>query len=155
MQNDKIYSEIVSSLARTRFEANMLLTEVEALERSLFKIGKGDFDSTLKSSIRATTAYAIATVIGSGDREEALKRLKAEINALTFLGLTIAFEPNLEIINRIYVWVKQNLGPGIALDISVDKTILGGAVIEYKGKIASFTLLTKVEQYFLSDNVNL
>ena len=154
MQNDKIFSEILDSLVRTKEEANLFLSEVEALERSLYKIGEGDFNSTLQKDVRAKTAGVIVQLTGSGDRGLILKTLKAKINTLTYLNLTIAFEPTEDAIGRIHNWVKQNLGEGICLNLTIDKKILGGAVVEYKGKVASFTLLTKVDQYFLNNNVN-
>lgn len=149
MQNDKIYSDIVSTLARSRTEANGLLEEIEELERSLYKIGDGDFNSTMEHKIRAKTAYAIDQSIGETDREVFLKDLKAKINSLTYLGLKIAFEPNLEIVGKLHTWVKQNLGEGVALDIVIDKSILGGAIIEYKGKIGNFSILKEVDHYFV------
>jgi F0F1-type ATP synthase delta subunit len=154
MQNDKIFSEILSTLVKTRYEANLLLDEIEILERASFKIGEEDFESSLKKAVRAKTAYAIEALLKSGNRDEVLKSLKLKINSLNYLNLTIAFEPSLETINRFYVWAKQNLGDGIALNISIDKSILGGAVIEFKGKVSSFTLIKKIEDYFLNTNVN-
>lgn len=148
MQNDKTYSDIINALVRTRTEANLLLAEVETLERALYKIGEGDFDSTLKAAVRAKTAYALSQAIGQGDGVTLLKSLKEKINALVYLGLTIAFEPNLEIISRLHNWAKQNLGEGVALDLKIDKSILGGAIIEYKGKIGTFSLVNQVDKYF-------
>jgi hypothetical protein len=148
MQNDKTCSEIVNSLARTRAEANLLVAEVETLERSLYKIGEADFDHTLETGVRAKTAYAIGQAVKGGNHSALLIELKAKINSLTYLGLRIAFEPNLEAVGKFYTWVRQNIGEGVALDIVIDKTVLGGAVIEYKGKIKNFSVLTLVNQYF-------
>jgi hypothetical protein len=148
MQNDKTCSEIVSALVRTRTEANMLLTELDLLLRSLYIIGPGDFESTLESGIRAKTAYAITQTTNKENREEILNKTKEIVNSLNYMGLTVAFDPNLEIIGKINTWIKQNLGEGIALDITINKSILGGAIIEYKGKVGSFTVLSKVEDYF-------
>lgn len=154
MQNDKIYSDIVGLLVRTRFEANQLLAELDVLERALFKIGDGDFNSTIQKSIRISTANALSKIFATDSKEIALKTLRDHVNALKYLRLTIAYEPTSESIEKIFIWIKQNIGPGIAMELTYDKTILGGAVIEYAGKIQSYTLKQKVDNYFLTHNVN-
>lgn len=155
MQNDKICSELVSHFARTKLEANLLLDEVEALQKSTFKVGEGDFDSTLEKNVRAKVATAITQAIGNGSREETLQLLKEKLENLIYLNLTIAFEPTMEVVGRINTWVKQNVGPEVAMDITTDARILGGAIIEYKGKIAKLTLASSLDQYFTNANVNL
>lgn len=132
----------------------MLLTEVEVLERSLFKIGEGDFESTLEKGVRAKTAYAMRQAIGQRKPEEALAKLKEKINSLTYLNLTVAFEPTLEAVNRFYIWAKQNAGEGVAIDLTVDKSILGGAIVEYKGRVSKTILKEKLDDYFLNNHVN-
>ncbi len=155
MQNDKTYSEIVNSLVKTKYDANLFLTEIDVLQRSLYKVGEEDFDHALEKSVRAKTSYAIQKASMGASKEEVLKFLKNKINSLVFLKLTIAFEPTAEVIGRIHTWARQNVGEGVAIDFSVDKSILGGATIEYKGKFKSNTLAEKAEQYFLNSNVNL
>lgn len=154
MQNDKICSDIVSALARTRTEANMFLNELDLLLRSLYIVGTGDFIGTMESAIRAKTALALTPILNENNREEVLAELKKQTESLNYFGLTIAFEPTLEIIAKISSWVRQNVDPQIALDITVNKSILGGAEIEYNGKVGSFTIRSHVDEYFLN-NVNL
>jgi hypothetical protein len=148
MQNDKIYSDILNSLVRTKAEANILLDEIDRLAVSIFKTGDGDFASTLNRGIRAKTAYFIGQLDPSTDREEFLKTLRQKITEIDYLRLVIAFEPTLEIIDKVYTWVHQNIGSNISLDLTIDKTILGGAIIEYKGRIGNFALITDVKKYF-------
>lgn len=153
VRNTDSYSQIIGSLVRTKFEANLLLAEIDTLERSLYKIGEGDYESALEKGVRAKTAYAVRAAVSSENKEEFLKNLRQRLNALTYLEVTIAFEPTLETVNRIYIWAKQNLGEGVALDITVNKSILGGAIIEYKGKVATNTLVAKVDEYFIAINI--
>jgi len=149
MQNDKIYSDIVTVLVRSKLEANILLSEIDELEKALFKIGEGDWDAVLEKAVRAKTALAIRQAIGETDRKTFLTKLRDQVNSLTYIGLTLAFEPTSEIVSRLSTWIKQNVGEAVALDIAIDKRILGGAIIDYKGKRGNFTLLTKVNAYFV------
>lgn len=154
MQNDKNCSEIVSALVRTRTEANILLSELDLLTRSLYMVSEGNFTETMETGIRAKTALSISQIINEKNREQVLNDLKVAVNSLNYLGLTIAFEPNMEIIGKISTWVKQNVGTTVALDITINKSILGGATIEYNGKIFSSTVQSRVADYFLNNNVN-
>lgn len=154
MQNDKIYSDTVTSLVRTRFEANLLLSELDVLERALFKTGEGDFTSTISSKIRQITANALEKLLITEDKENMLKNLRQKVKLLKYVHLTLAVEPTGETINKIFVWIKQNVDSATAIDIEIDKSILGGAIIEYQGKIKSFTVKQKVDEYFLTTHVN-
>jgi F0F1-type ATP synthase delta subunit len=150
MQNDKICSEIVGSLVRTRYEANLLLKEVDLLLRAIYKVGSENFTETIEKNIRAKVAQVLLSVINDGNREEILKLIKTKVETLNYLGIKIAFEPSLVVIDRLSAWVRQNVGDGVILDITIDKSILGGAAIEYKGRIFSDTLSTKVNNYFMT-----
>lgn len=155
MQNDKIFSETISALVRTRSEANLLLEEIDILTKSLYKIGSGNLDAALESSIRAKTANAIKLFLGTEGHEEVFNRLRERVNNLEYINLTLGFEPTLETLGRISNWVRQNIKDDIALDLSIDKSILGGAKIEYKGRIFNSTLLSRVDEYFKTNDVNI
>ncbi len=142
------FSEIVSILVRTRTEANLLLSELDLLLRSLYKTGSEDFDHVIQNSIRAKVAYIIIQAIQNQPKEELLMELKKNVESLNYIKLTIAFEPTQQNLERISIWIKQNIGLGLAVDLSVDKSILGGAIVEYSGKIKDFTILPQVNQYF-------
>lgn len=154
MQNEKIYSEIIAHLVKTRLEANILLAELDELEKSCYRLGEGDFDNTLKKSVRAKVGGAIETLITLDGHEGVIKNLRAKVGSLTPLTLTLSFEPTPETISRIYTWVNQNVGEAILLDLKINQGLLGGATIEFKGKISEKTLLSKVEQYFSNTHVN-
>jgi F0F1-type ATP synthase delta subunit len=156
MQNDKTYSDIISALVRTKSEANILLAELDVLTRSLYKTGPpDDFNSVMDTQIRTKTADFIRHALIKNTPEKIINDFREEISKLEYLSLTIAFDPNYEIVNHVASWVQRNIGEGIALDISVNKSILGGAVIEYKGRVFTDTLTDKIDKYFLNLNANL
>lgn len=155
MQNDKIYSDIINTLVRTKTEAILLQDEVDSLIRSIYIVGEGDFTSTLEKNVRAKTAMALSQLFTNNNHEEVLVLLKQKLNDLNYLSLTIAFEPTLEIIGKISVWIRQNVNQTAVLDITVNKNIIGGAIIEYNGHHGNFTLLPQIDSYFTNINVNL
>lgn len=132
----------------------MLLSEIDLLQKSLFKVSASEnFESTLKKDVRARVALAIEQSMKDTSPEVFLAGLRNAIGKLKYLNLTVAFEPNLDTVGRLYAWVKQNIGDGVVIDFTINKSILGGAIVEYKGKIKNLTILSKIEDYFLN-NVN-
>jgi F0F1-type ATP synthase delta subunit len=49
-------------------------------------------------------------------------------------------------VNKIYIWIKNNTESEKIIDIKVDKEIIAGARITYKGNFADFTLNKKWEE---------
>ncbi|SRR5258708_1081082 len=133
MQNDQIYSEII-----TREDFQVLTNELDLLEKSAYKIGENGFEETLKSSVRESTAALITD-------KSMIKELRAKLNTIKFIELTLAFDPSSKLLNKISSLVKSSAGANIALDIKIDKGIIGGVVIAYNGKYGDFSLSGKLE----------
>lgn len=49
------------------------------------------------------------------------------------ISLTIAFKPNEELMSALSSWAKENLKEKAVFDITVDPSIVGGAIIECDG----------------------
>ena len=62
-----------------------------------------------------------------------LDKLKQAALAMPVVRLTLAFEPNKD-------WIVKAVGRAVILDIRVDKSILGGAIIENQGKYGDYSL---------------
>lgn len=82
--------------------------------------------------------------------QQLIKTLTQQVTILPVLSITLSFEPNEETINLIATWIQSNIGHGILFDINIDKTILGGAIIEWRGVYKDFSLLKKIDTYFSS-----
>src|SRR5260221_229798 len=74
-----------------------------------------------------------------------IKELRAKLDKVKFMELTLAFDPSSKLLNKIISLVKSSAGPNVALDIKIDKGIIGGAVIAYNGKYGDFSLSGKLE----------
>ena len=49
------------------------------------------------------------------------------------VSLTIAFKPNQELISTLSSWAKENFKDKVVFDITVDPSIVGGAIVEHNG----------------------
>lgn len=148
MQNEKIYSNTLLSLVKTREQVNLMLWEIDELEKAVFKVDSNIFNETLNSKVRATTATFISSEIAGRDKTEFFKNLKDQLNSLKYLELTIAFEPTQSSLDRISDWARKNVAENICLDIKRDKRIIGGAVVTYNGRFKDYSLVHEVDAYF-------
>lgn len=142
-----MYSEILSKI-RTKEEGEKLLQEVEILIASLYEEEGRGFESALRTRVRQWVSDKL--LLGfekeGGDRQRYLKELKERLENLKTLGLTLAFEPTEASLDKFSSFIKKNLGEDVVLDISLDKSILGGAIIVWKGRWRDFSLRRLFEE---------
>ena len=148
-----IYSDLLSNI-ETVDQAREFISEIDMLLDSLFKTQNGfeeglnaisaSHSQMLKEALLKNNIQASSPSIIS----EYLHALKEEIRKLKTIKLALAFEPRQHTIDNLFTWVSQNLGSGIILDIKLDKTILGGTIVELEGKYQDFSLKKKLEELF-------
>ncbi len=125
-----------------------MLTEIDELEKAVFKVDPNVFNETLNTRVRASTTNFISSEMVGKDKTEFFKSLKAELASLKYLELTIAFEPTLETLSKISDWARKNIAESLCLDIKRDKRIIGGAIITYNGRFKDYSLVNEVDSYF-------
>lgn len=75
-----------------------------------------------------------------------LQLLKKHILFLPQVKLEISFYPEQEVIVKIRDWFQKELGEGAIVDLIINPRVIGGAVIEYKGKLIDFSVAKKMEK---------
>jgi F0F1-type ATP synthase delta subunit len=60
--------------------------------------------------------------------------------------LTLAFTPTESFRKKISAWLQKEIGRPLFLKITVDKTILGGAIIIYNGRYQDASLRKKLDE---------
>ncbi len=136
-----MYSEILSNI-RTKEDAWALEQELDILLDKLYSAKADEFSHALEHDVRSNVALIIKSSIEKTriDRDKYLQGLKNELKKLKEIQLTLAFEPTDATLEKIFLWVRENVGEGIILDINYSKTISGGAVIIHKGKYRDYSL---------------
>jgi F0F1-type ATP synthase delta subunit len=151
-----MYSEL-TLLARTEDERQILKEELETLWAALFK-KEGGFEEVLVQSVRPQTSEAIKTLISEGRIEDKAKFFEGaikELESLKILELTVAFEPKGASVERIWQWVRRNVGEGIILRFGVDRSIGAGAIVVFGGKFRNYSLKKLLDSYFESSKQSL
>ncbi len=82
-----------------------------------------------------------------------LDSLRDYLSSLSQVKLEIAFLPQEETIAKINRWFEKELKKKVVLDIRVNSRIGGGAIIEYQGKLANFSLVQEIKKIKLSEVV--
>ena len=75
--------------------------------------------------------------------EGKIESLKQQLLSLESVVFYLAEEPSEAMVRKIKSKVEQYLD-NFLIDIRIDKKVLGGAIIEYKGKIGNYSLASKL-----------
>jgi hypothetical protein len=144
-----MYSSLLAQLHTVR-DLAALRQEVELLRASAFGTKEKGYPEVLKTQVRAWVKTAIeADLKASTDSKELEKYftgLIAELDKLTTLQLTVAFEPTLSNIEKISGWVTTNVGPNILLEFQYKPDLLGGSIVIWNGKYYDGSMSQKVDQ---------
>ena len=77
-----------------------------------------------------------------------MTRLNEQLKKFKPIKLTIAFEPSYESIENIYNWVLEALDNSYILDIEVNESILGGAIVVFNGQYRDSSLKKTLREIF-------
>lgn len=144
------------SQVNTVSERNLVLEELDLLTKSVFN-QKKDFNFALENQVRTHIAEAIKKDLTSSSISPAdyLSQSQAALANLGAIKLTLAFDPSPSVLDRISSWARTNLSSDLIVDLEVDPSILGGVIIEYKGKYHDLSVKQKLDQYFKTNRVSL
>jgi F0F1-type ATP synthase delta subunit len=141
-------------LTKTTEDLVDLGDEIDSLMHSLYHVDLYKFEDALSQFVRLRIAREIRKLIQlhSLNTKDEIKEFFSDayraICRLPILRLTLAFEPSESIINTISHWARTNLEEGVLLDLSMDRSVLGGAVIVYRGKFYDYSISKKLKEIF-------
>lgn len=78
--------------------------------------------------------------------EKFINNIRQEVKNMEVLKLVVGFEISSEQLSKISAWLIRNLDRKIILDVTIDKSIVGGATIIFKGKYKDYSLKKYVEE---------
>lgn len=140
---------------KTEGEIHKLSSLIDKLLSQIYKIGGLDISGFLNDQGHETADLLKKLLeeekIDFSDArltEDHLNHIKESLSSAKVVNLTIAIEPSTEIIDRLSLWVKSNLGDESVLDLKTDQSILGGAIISYEGLYKDYSLKNSLEKIF-------
>ena len=130
-----MYSDILDQVT-TKPELDALLGEIDIYRDNMYRLGK-------ESAREVLVKY-----------KDELDKLRQAALDLPVVRLTLALELPGSWMLEVTNWVIRAVGKAVVLDMAVDKQILGGAIVSYKGKYGDFSLRKKLDNFKFS-NTNL
>jgi F0F1-type ATP synthase delta subunit len=130
------FSTQVTTITEKLFETNFNL---ENVAMQVFGLQKKDVFLKLLHEQNINTQ-------SQNDLKAFLTRLAEQANTLPVIALTIAFEPTEETMQAFAQWFMMQKGIQVLFDITVDKTLIAGVVVNFKGKHANYSIKSQFEQ---------
>lgn len=144
-----MYSEITQTV-KTADERDLMLSEIESLKSALFETKNGGIENALRANVRASVASFLRKGMEGKNASGYLDGLIRELKGLEELKLILAIEPTENMIDTIYSWMISNSLGNVILNIEVDKRIIAGAQISFRGKYFDGSLSDLVDSVLTS-----
>lgn len=145
--------EIVAQL-HTKLEADHFLVQLSDLSESLFN-SKINFKDKLNALFSSDFSVSILNGIKEAKIDENnrievqnyLEQITESIKKTPVINITVAFRPKQSTTQKIYDWISLRLRKPVLLNFKVEKQIIAGAIIEFKGKYFEYTLHKSLNEY--------
>jgi F0F1-type ATP synthase delta subunit len=89
-------------------------------------------------------------VESSAELQAFFKKIQEKTATLPVLSLTVAFEPREQTLKELSEWFLLNINKQALFDITVDRNLIAGAVINFQGKSLDFSVRPKFDQILSS-----
>lgn len=146
------FAEIIEGV-KTKSDAGELLRELELLENGLYNSDDNAILKLLDEGVSKKLSSVIKDNILKGNQsyttdvvKTILREITDSVNKLEIFRIDIGIEPTEKMIDKIYRWISDNVETKCILDISVDKSIIAGARISFRGKYADMTMDKKWDE---------
>lgn len=155
MQDTSLFDQIITQL-RTTAELTQVLRSLEAFPDTLFS-GKTSEEcrlvfKDLPKQLADVLVTHFCTEPLTPENQISIKRQIDEVSdklrTCKSIQITIAFQPDEEVISLFSDWVKRNVSNELLLDIQLNKTIVGGAQIISAGKFKDYSVHKRLANKF-------
>ena len=144
-----MYSDILLTVYSVEDQIR-LLQEIDILLDSMYKLGKSSFEATMKTSVRLPTQEMLTSAITGSkmDPQDFLQNLRTQIANLKQVDIQIAYQPSVDSLHQIHDWIAQTESRGFVLSYTHDPSLIGGAVVSFRGKSFNGSLKEVINQKF-------
>ena len=155
----KSLKERVQDYIYTKEDLNLFIQDAEKISGLVFKNPKLPLREKIEKSKEKISNkfydfFLELSQDNHSDKERILKELKKtkkELLKLPVLKIQLAFSPTPSFIKEISDWLKRNLKKKVLLDVEVNPVIVGGAILEYRGKYLDLSLKKEIEKLNIKD----
>jgi F0F1-type ATP synthase delta subunit len=152
----------LSDFFMTKAQANDFSIRLSAISENIYKTNfdlekalMEQFGIKKKDKFIAYLRNNKVDLASTSALKETLAKIQETISTLSVISLTIAIEPNEQIIKAISNWFSLNIDSQVLFDIQVDSNIVAGCTMTYNGKCLTFSvkhILDEVMQETLTNS---
>ncbi|OGM28143.1 hypothetical protein A2801_03080 [Candidatus Woesebacteria bacterium RIFCSPHIGHO2_01_FULL_41_10] len=143
----------ITTIVRTESECSLLREELQLLLVGVFETKENTLEEVLVRSVRASTAQIVRDNLAMKvDPKSYLEDAIADLDKLEVLHLTVAVEPTEDMLIRIIDWVRKNVSDNVILSFDHSSTIVGGAIVSFRGKYRDISLRNVISDALVEDH---
>lgn len=142
----------LSSFFKTKSQASefsarlgLILQNIYQPGFNLEKVLSSQFNLNMKDKFITLLRDCAVNINSIGELKLFLEKIRDRISAMPVISLTLAFEPTEQTTQVLSDWFLLNKKQ-VLLDIKVDPSIIGGAIIAFQGKYKDFSIKPQFEQ---------
>ena len=143
MQNNQKYSDILN-LVKTKEDYLTLTNELNLLSAAIYELQAENFTQVM-SEVSLPTSSLIKNFLPTTEKGVVIEALKKELTTIQFMEITLAKTPSQKLVDTILSWLSDKVSQKVALDITINPLLIGGATISFAGKFFDGSLLLKLE----------
>src|SRR3989338_8477291 len=136
----KNIDELIDNIVTIQF-ARELIAILEQLKQDCYKT-KNSLETSLKKKLPSKVYDNIIALLSNYEAEiskpktivEALSKIQNAIESVVGIEITVAFSPSQKFIEKLFAKLQVFKNKPILLNLLIDQSIIGGAIIRYKGK---------------------
>lgn len=140
------------SLIKTKKHSDEVISKLEELKGYLYNkridLGKKMseiFSYELKEKIMALSWQEQINLNDPDSFGAFLESLQNYVKHMPVVKITLAFEPNDKIVEEICAWFVEQYGKNVIVDVSLDSSIVAGAIIGFNAKERDYSLRTRID----------
>ncbi len=133
----------IKDVIATTFERDSLTQFLDQFDQIIFNsqfIVKNFIAEKLQSPL---AEFVCSYLTQSGEGSDALfvqsKRLRQEVAGLPVITLTVPFQVDQQIASGITAKAREVTGLPVLVELKIDKSLIGGAVVEGNGRVGEYS----------------
>jgi F0F1-type ATP synthase delta subunit len=137
----------LSDFFKTKAQANDFSIRLSAISEKIYETGF-DLEKALMEQFGIQKKDKFISYLrnnkinleSSSALNEILTKIQEKISSLSVISLTMAIEPNGQMIKALSDWFFLNINKQVLFDIQVDPNLIAGSTITYGGKYFDFSI---------------
>lgn len=152
----------VIDIVQTKKDAALFLSQLDQVSAGLFDSKKTPevlFDTHLPYDKKAKLSMLLAKyaidIRSPAEIQAFIVKVKEIMSQVPSVGIVMAFVPYQQLITMLSSWFTIHAQKAVLLEISVDETLIGGAIISHNGVVKDFSIKKQLHDRYKKGELHL